>query len=87
MDGHTRDPGVAPPLGDPAGWHAAGEGAAADGKPNADTRIAGGHWEHATLRRATEHGVRLFNAGAYHKSHDCSSVNDIYRGAGARNNL
>jgi hypothetical protein len=28
-------------------------------------------WEHATLRRATEHGVRLFNSGAYHASHDC----------------
>jgi len=86
MDEHTRDPGVAPPLGNPTGWHAAGEGdggegdggegdggegAAADGDPAPDTRIAGGHWEHATLRRATEHGVRLFNAGAYHESHDC----------------
>ncbi|MFT4883682.1 MAG: putative metal-dependent hydrolase [Natronomonas sp.] len=30
-----------------------------------------GRWEHATLRRATEHGVRLFNAGEYHESHDC----------------
>jgi predicted metal-dependent hydrolase len=30
-----------------------------------------GHWEHATLRRATVHGVRLYNAGAYHESHDC----------------
>lgn len=30
-----------------------------------------GRWEHATLRRATEHGVRLYNAGAYHESHDC----------------
>jgi predicted metal-dependent hydrolase len=28
-------------------------------------------WEHATLRRATAHGVRLYNAGAYHASHDC----------------
>ena len=28
-------------------------------------------WEHATLRRATMHGVRLFNASAYHESHDC----------------
>ena len=33
----------------------------------ADERV----WEHATLRRATEHGVRLFNAGDYHESHDC----------------
>ncbi len=30
-----------------------------------------GRWEHATLRRATDHGVRLFNAGEYHESHDC----------------
>ena len=28
-------------------------------------------WTHATLRRATVHGVRLFNSGAYHESHDC----------------
>lgn len=28
-------------------------------------------WEHATLRRALVHGVRLFNADAYHDSHDC----------------
>ena len=28
-------------------------------------------WEHGTLRRATVHGVRLFNDGAYHASHDC----------------
>jgi predicted metal-dependent hydrolase len=32
---------------------------------------ADGRWEHATLRRATEHGVRLYNAGAFHESHDC----------------
>ena len=41
-------------------------------------------WEHATLRRAVEHGVRLFNDGAYHESHDCfeigcQSVNKSYR--------
>jgi len=54
MDDHTRDPSVAPPLGNPTGW-------------DADRR----QWEHATLRRATEHGVRLFNGGAYHQSHDC----------------
>jgi len=30
-----------------------------------------GRWEHATLRRATVHGVRLYNAGEYHESHDC----------------
>lgn len=28
-------------------------------------------WEHGTLRRATIHGVRLYNAGAFHESHDC----------------
>jgi predicted metal-dependent hydrolase len=28
-------------------------------------------WEHGTLRRATVHGVRLYNSGAYHESHDC----------------
>lgn len=28
-------------------------------------------WEHATLRRATVHGVALFNDGAYHEAHDC----------------
>jgi predicted metal-dependent hydrolase len=32
---------------------------------------ADGRWEHATLRRATVHGVRLFNDGAYHDAHDC----------------
>ncbi|WP_224268636.1 DUF309 domain-containing protein [Haloprofundus salinisoli] len=53
MDEHTRDPSVAPPLGDPTGWRADNQ------------------WEHATLRRAVEHGVRLFNAGEFHESHDC----------------
>jgi hypothetical protein len=45
---------------------------------------ADGRWEHATLRRATVHGVRLFNDGAYHDAHDCfenlwPSVNKSYR--------
>ncbi|QIO23200.1 DUF309 domain-containing protein [Haloarcula sp. JP-L23] len=53
MDEHTRDPTVAPPDGDPAGWRADGQ------------------WEHATLRRAVVHGVRLYNAGEFHDSHDC----------------
>jgi hypothetical protein len=57
VDEHTRDPDVAPPLGNPTGWHPGEDG--------------GGYWDHATLRRAVEHGVRLFNAGAYHESHDC----------------
>jgi predicted metal-dependent hydrolase len=30
-----------------------------------------GRWEHATLRRALVHGVRLYNAGSFHQSHDC----------------
>ncbi|WP_255191757.1 DUF309 domain-containing protein [Natronobeatus ordinarius] len=30
-----------------------------------------GRWEHGTLRRATIHGVRLYNSGAFHESHDC----------------
>ena len=34
-------------------------------------RPADGHWEHDTLRRAVGYGVRLFNAGDYHASHDC----------------
>ena len=54
MDDHTRDPSVAPPLGEPTGWRAADR-----------------QWEHATLRRAVEHGVRLFNDSAYHEAHDC----------------
>ena len=54
MDDHTRDPSVAPPLGNPSGW-----------------RVEEKIWEHATCRRAVEHGVRLYNSGEYHASHDC----------------
>jgi predicted metal-dependent hydrolase len=32
---------------------------------------ADGRWEHGTLRRATLHGVRLYNSGEFHESHDC----------------
>jgi len=64
MDDHTRDPGVAPPLGNPTGWRE-------------DRR-----WEHATLRRAVEHGIRLYNAGAYHESHDCFEVEWYNYGSG-----
>ena len=56
MDDHTRDPDVLPP---------AGSGEPAGWNPAVE------HWEHATLRRALVHGVRLFNAGAFHDSHDC----------------
>ncbi|PSP86596.1 DUF309 domain-containing protein [Halobacteriales archaeon QS_1_68_17] len=55
MDEHTRDDSVAPP---------------AAGTPTGwlpeESR-----WEHGTLRRAVVHGVRLYNAGAFHESHDC----------------
>ncbi len=58
MDEHTRDDTVGPPTaGSPAGWD-----------PN---RGPSNGWEHGTLRRATIHGVRLFNSGEYHESHDC----------------
>jgi predicted metal-dependent hydrolase len=52
---HTRDESVDPP---------------ATGSPTGWDDAAGS-WEHATLRRAVGHGVRLYNAGAYHESHDC----------------
>jgi predicted metal-dependent hydrolase len=65
MDDHTRDPGVAPPLGNPTGWRADRQ------------------WEHATLRRAVEHGVRLYNDGAYHESHDCFEVEWYNYGSGS----
>ncbi len=58
MDDHTRDPRVGPPTsGDPTGWRR--------------TRAESNGWEHGTLRRAVVHGVRLYNAGAFHESHDC----------------
>ncbi|MFC7046348.1 DUF309 domain-containing protein [Halobacteriaceae archaeon GCM10025711] len=41
-----------------------------------------GQWEHATLRRAVNHGVRLFNAGEYHESHDCFEDEWYNYGAG-----
>jgi len=39
--------------------------------PGSPTGWTGSVWEHATLRRAVVHGVRLFNSGAFHESHDC----------------
>ncbi|MFC4437841.1 MULTISPECIES: DUF309 domain-containing protein [Natrialbaceae] len=58
MTDHTRDHSVAPPTaGNPTGWNPA------RGESNG--------WEHGTLRRAVVHGVRLFNDGAFHESHDC----------------
>jgi len=41
-----------------------------------------GRWEHATLRRATDCGVRLFNDSAYHESHDCFEAEWYNYGAG-----
>ncbi len=67
MDEHTRDPGVAPPLGNPTGWRE-------------DVR----QWEHATLRRAVEHGVRLYNSGEYHESHDCFEHEWYNYGSGSK---
>ncbi len=55
MDDHTRDETVAPPA----------RGIPTGWNPNT------GLWEHGTLRRATVHGVRLFNSKAFHESHDC----------------
>jgi predicted metal-dependent hydrolase len=55
MTDHTRDPTVGPP---------------ASGTPTG-WHPETGAWEHATLRRAVIHGVRLYNAGAFHESHDC----------------
>jgi predicted metal-dependent hydrolase len=52
---HTTDETVEPPA----------SGSPTGWDPAAD------RWEHATLRRAVVHGVRLYNAGAYHESHDC----------------
>jgi hypothetical protein len=55
MDEHTTDASVGPPV---------------SGSPTGWNRKAG-RWEHATLRRAVVHGVRLYNSGAFHESHDC----------------
>jgi len=48
---------------------------------------AGGGWEHATLRRAVEHGVALFNAGKYHESHDCFEDEWYNYGRGSRESM
>ncbi|MWV39767.1 DUF309 domain-containing protein [Natrialba sp. INN-245] len=55
MDDHTSNPDTPPPS---------------SGEPTG-WLAAEGRWTHATLREATVHGVRLFNAGDYHESHDC----------------
>ncbi|WP_207588760.1 DUF309 domain-containing protein [Halomontanus rarus] len=58
MDDHTHDPTVDPPSG-------FGASAPTGWLADAD------RWEHGTLRRATIHGVRLYNSGEFHESHDC----------------
>jgi hypothetical protein len=55
MDEHTTDPTVSGPE----------RGSPTGWLPDR------GRWEHDTLRRATVHGVRLYNSGEYHGSHDC----------------
>ena len=67
MDDHTTDPSVGPPLG--------------DSQPTGWLPTEG-RWEHDTLRRATVHGVRLFNAGEFHESHDCFEDEWYNYGAG-----
>jgi hypothetical protein len=65
VDDHTTDPEVPPPV----------RGQPAGWLPNE------GRWEHDTLRRATVHGVRLYNAGEYHEAFEnvWPSVNKSYR--------
>lgn len=66
MNDHTRDPTVGPP---------------GSGNPtgwNSDTS----EWEHGTLRRAVLHGVRLYNSGAFHESHDCFEAEWYKYGSG-----
>jgi predicted metal-dependent hydrolase len=69
MTDHTRDDTVGPPTaGEPAGWD--------------PTQAASNGWEHGTLRRATVHGVRLYNSGDYHEAHDCFEVEWYNYGSG-----
>jgi hypothetical protein len=74
MDDHTRDDTVGPPP--------AGEPTGWLPEEN--------RWKHGTLRRATIHGVRLYNSGEFHESHDCfedvwPGVNNLYRSIGTKN--
>jgi predicted metal-dependent hydrolase len=55
VDEHTRDESVDPPAA----------GVPTGWDPES------GRWEHGTLRRAVVHGVRLYNSGEFHESHDC----------------
>ncbi len=49
------DADVAPPL---------------QGSPSGWAADRGG-WNHPSLRKAVVHGIRLYNGGAFHESHDC----------------
>jgi len=66
MDDHTHDPTVAPPR---------------TGEPTG-WNPQRGHWEHGTLRLAVIYGVRFFNAGDYHASHDCFEAEWYNYGSG-----
>ena len=66
VDEHTRDDSVDPP--------AAGDPTGWDPET--------GRWEHGTLRRAVVHGVRLYNSGAFHESHDCFEAEWYNYGSG-----
>jgi hypothetical protein len=55
MDDHTCDDTVDPP---------------ASGDPTGWSPKQR-RWEHGTPRWAVIHGIRLYNAGASHESHDC----------------
>lgn len=69
MDDHTRDHTVGPPTsGNPIGWQR--------------ERAVSNGWEHGSLRRAVIHGVRLYNAGEFHESHDCFEVEWYNYGGG-----
>lgn len=69
MNNHTQDPNVGPPVsGNPTGWRQ-------------DRGMSNG-WEHGTLRRAVIHGVRLYNSGDFHESHDCFEVEWYNYGSG-----
>jgi predicted metal-dependent hydrolase len=66
MDDHTRDESVGPPA-----------------RGNPTGWLPGeGRWEHGTLRRAVGHGVRLYNAGEFHESHDCFEAEWYNYGSG-----
>jgi hypothetical protein len=77
MDEHTSDPSVPGPE---------------RGEPTGWLPDAG-RWEHDTLRRATVHGIRLYNSGEYHESHDCfedvclSVINSYSEGTRIRHSL